>query len=74
MQVTVTIDADEVLEELDLTALKAEVARREGQSYLDVCDGTQERTLLERSYYQMRGKECPEPLREFFYLTLGRIL
>jgi NifB/MoaA-like Fe-S oxidoreductase len=67
MFVTVQVDADDVIEELDDATLKEAYEKRIGVASTP--------DLLESIYQHFRGRsDNPECLREFMYRSLGRIL
>ena len=73
--VSVHVDADEVLEDIDDDDLAKEVARREKLNAPGACAPVDDAWLLERIWMHYRGKaDTPECLREYIYRKLGRIL
>ena len=73
--VSVWVDAEDVLEDLDDDELRAELERRTAKDQRAAgAPQVSEKQLLERAYYELRGK-CESPaLRDYMHLKLGRIL
>jgi hypothetical protein len=73
MYVSVNVDADDVLEEIDDNQLREILAKREkraahGQLIVD------EAYLLEQIWLHYRGTDAPHCLREYIWRVLGKAL
>lgn len=73
--VSVHVDAEDVLEELDDEEIRAEIARREKKGAPAGCCPIDDRALLERIWLHFRSSgDAPECLREYIWRVLGKAL
>jgi hypothetical protein len=73
MYVSVNVDPEEVLEELDDDVLRDILSKREKKT----CHGQlieDERYLLEQIWLHYRGKDAPYCLREYVWRVLGKVI
>lgn len=73
--VSVHVDASDVLEELDVKDIEAELQRRSKVTAPVGCREVYDQELLEQVFMHYRDKpDVPYCLREYIYRVLGRIL
>lgn len=72
--VSVHVDVDDVLGELDDDEIRQELTRREAKNAPSASKALEDGDLLEQIYQHFRSIEAPWCLREYIYRKLGRCL
>jgi len=72
MYVSVNVDPEDVLEELDDAELREVLAKREKKTSGQLVED--ERYLLEQIWLHYRGQDVPYCLREYVWRVLGKAL
>jgi hypothetical protein len=73
MYVSVNVDPEDVLEELDDAELREILAKREKKTF-HAQHIEDERYLLEQIWLHYRGQDAPYCLREYVWRVLGKII
>ena len=65
--VDVDMELDEIADQIEADTLM-EMLRKKGGDYVP------QNAQLERVYYDMAGKDCPQSLRDLLWNSIGKIL